>query len=185
MVDDKILGHFSHGLRSREASKLEAACNSARKHAASFSDSQIQEVADGLTSLFNLEPATHPEFAPVVSCAMDTLAAMGPKVVKVLVQDLADSDLDVNSLITQTLAKLGRPATVELIQEFRNNSDPYRRSTALFALSLINDPALIEVFPEVVSALDHDNPELRDTAARAIGNMVECLGGTFFRRSGQ
>jgi HEAT repeat protein len=177
MIEENILQDIFHGLRSGDANTLKTSVRKAKSLAHKLGDSQIRDIADGLTSLFYLDTIAQPGYKAVVEDAISALVALGPKVVPVLIEDLADSDLNANVFISHTLARLGKPAAAELIEEFRHARNPYRRTAALYALSLMDDPALIEVFPDVVSALDSDNPELRDTAARAIGNMISCLGG--------
>jgi HEAT repeat protein len=53
--------------------------------------------------------------------------------------------------------------------------DPYSRSFALFAIGKIKSPAVHEALPEAVGALMHPDKEVRDSAARTLGKIVESV----------
>jgi hypothetical protein len=180
MVDEEVLQAIFHGLRSRDPIDLTMACYKAIDHASRFSPDQTKRVADGLLSLFYLDPTDHPELVSVIDAAVDALVALGPGAIDVLIGDLTDADLKANILIGRTLSRMGHPAVAALIERFRRSHDPYQRTFALFAMAKIEDASLIDVFPEVVDALDDDHAEMRDTAARAIGKLLDSFGGQVF-----
>ena len=182
MVNDEILEAIFHGLKSRDPMQLTSACYMVVDNAGRMDPQHVSAVADALVSLFYLDPTDHPELSPVIDAAVKALVALGPGAIDTLVADLSDADLKANILIGRTLSRMGRPAVLALIDRFRHSLDPYQRTFALFAMSKMDDPALIEVFPEVVKALDDDHAELRDTAARAIGKMIDCFGARCFSK---
>jgi HEAT repeat protein len=176
MVDDKVLQMIFHGLKSREPMELTTSCYAVIDHSQEFNASQVREVADALVSLFYLDPADRPEMNVVIDSAVDALVALGPGAVDVLIEDLTDTDLKANLLVGRTLAQMGKVASAALIDKFRKSRDPSERTIALFAMSKMDDPALIKVFPDIVAALDDPFAELRDTAARSVGKLVETFG---------
>ena len=182
MVDEEVLQTIFHGLRSRDPIDLTSACYKAIDHASRFSAEQTRMVADGLLSLFYLDPTDHPELTSVIDAAVDALVGLGPAAIDVLIEDLTDADLKANILIGRALSRMGHPAVAALIDRFRKSHDPYQRTFALFAMAKMEDASLIDVFPEVVNALDDVHAELRDTAARAIGKMVDSFGGQVFSK---
>jgi hypothetical protein len=177
MVDSDALRAIFADLKSDDRGRLLKACDFVRKHAHEFDRKRVEDLAEAFSSLFYLDTDERPELAPAVEASVHAVSALGTGAIDVLIAELTDTDLKANMLIAKALGKMGHPAAVALIDRFRNNKDPYHRSVALFALSRMDDPALIEIFSEVVSAMDHENGELRDTAALAIGRMAECLGG--------
>jgi hypothetical protein len=146
MLDPNILESIYNGLRSRNPDAMLRACREVSDHIDSMEPNEERVIADALTGSLYIDIADHPEFADAVNCAVDTLA------------------------------KMGEPAVAVLKEMFRTAKDPYRRSLALFALSKIDTPVLLEIFPDVIAALDHENGELRDMAAQAIGRMIDCIG---------
>jgi len=178
MVGDEILQAIFHGLKSREPMEMTTACYQVIDYSHKFSPGQVHQVADAMVSLFYLDPADHPELNTVIDSAVDALVALGSEAVDVLIEDLTDADLKANLLIGRTLAQMGPAASSALIEKFKNSHDPFQRTFALFAMSKMDDPALVKAFPDIIAALDDDHAELRDTAARAIGKIVETFGCT-------
>jgi HEAT repeat protein len=176
MVDIDIMETIYHGLKSHQPMELITACYSVIDHSHRFTPEQTREAADALVSIFYLDPADHPELNTVIDSAVDALVALGPDAVDVLIEDLTDTDLKANLLIGRTLAKMGKAASSALIEKFKHSHDPFQRTFALFAMSKTDDPALLEVFPEIIAALDDHHAEVRDTAARSIGKIVETFG---------
>jgi len=177
MLDPNKLESIYNGLRSRNPDAIRKACGDITAHIGSMDPKEERVIADALTGVLYIDIGDRPEFTDAVNCAVDTLVGMGPDTIHILVEGLTDTDLQVNYMIARILARMGAPAVAVLKEMFRKEKDPYRRSLALFALSKIDDPVLIEIFPDVVSALDHENGELRDMAAQAIGRMIDCIGG--------
>lgn len=176
MLDPDKLESIYNGLRSRNPDAIQKACREIDENKGRMNPKEERVIADALTGVLYVDTVDRPEFTDAVNCAMDTLAGMGPDTINVLIEGLTDTDLHVNYMIAEVLGKMGEPAVAVLKEMFRKEKDPYRRSLALFALSKIDNPALIEIFPDVVSALDHESGELRDMAAQAIGRMVDCIG---------
>jgi hypothetical protein len=177
MLDSDILSSIFNGLNGENKPEILTSCRLARENVAAMSPGDIRNVTDALVSLFYLDNIKDDEYAEIVECATEAIASMGPGTVPVLIEGLTGADLHANLLIAETLGKIGTPAVAMLKNIFRTDPDPYQRSVALLALSGIDDPALIDIFPDVVSAMDHENGELRSTAVQAIGRMVDCIGG--------
>lgn len=173
MIESEIFKVILHNLRSRDTEKLLLACKQVVAHRKTFNSQQIREMANSLMSLFYLDTADHPEFQAIIDAAVDAQVALGPDAIDVLIEDLTDADIKANFIIGRTLSKMGTPALVKLIDTFKKSNDPNQKTFALFAIAKMDDPALIDFFPEVVAALDDDDAEVRDTAARAIGKIVD------------
>ncbi len=177
MLDNKTLNSIYNGLKSEDKDELIKACQVARNSIGAMDPKEMRAIADALTSVFYIDMTRHSEMHEVIDLASDTLAEMGADIVDILSDNLTDTDLFADFQMAKTLGKIGSPAVAVLKERFRTEQDPCLRSLALYALSTIEDPALIEIFDEVVSAVDHEDQELRSTAVEAIGTMIECIGG--------
>jgi len=177
MLDNEKLISIYNGLRSRDKKEVLDTCNIIPGHVSSMSPEEVRSVTDALMSYFFLDDDNAGDFREIAECASDSITAMGPDTVEVLIEGLTDADLQANLLIAETLGKIGAPAIAVLKMKFQGDPDPFVRSMALLALSKINDPALLDVFPEVLSAMDHENGELRSMAVQAIGRIIGCIGG--------
>ncbi len=180
MLDNELLESIYNGLKSTDKTEILDACEKVSANIKAMDPKELASITDGLVSLLYIDLDTEPELEGVIDCAIEAISAIGADSVEVLIEGLTDADLEANLRIAHALGKIGQPAIAILTQKFRTDPDPYIRALALFAISKIDDPRLIEIFPEVVSALDHENQELRSMAVQAIGRMVECIGGVCF-----
>jgi len=177
MLDNNTLETIYNGLRSDDKGTLLNACKLAGEKVPEMEMGQLRMIADALVGQFYLDTDDNLEYVEVIECASDTLVKMGADTVNILVDGLTDTDLQADFQIAKTLGRIGAPAIAVLKDMFHNETDPFIRGVALLALSKIDDPALIEIFNEVVSAMDHENQELRSMAVEALGRMIECIGG--------
>ncbi|MFH1675594.1 MAG: hypothetical protein ABIC40_01125 [bacterium] len=173
MADKDYFASLIKRFKSRDTNELIQACKEAASHAGDFDMGQMEKISDALVSTFYFDTADHPELSGVIDAAVDALVALGPSATDVLISELTDTDLKANLLIIRTLSKMGESAYIALAGRFLTEKDPYLKSLALFGLSKMNDPGLLEIFPDVVRLLAHENPELRDTAARTVGKLVD------------
>jgi len=177
MLDNEKLTSINNGLRSNDKKEILDTCRLIPGNVSSMSPQELRSVTDALMSFFYHDDESLEDFREIAECASDSIATMGADTVEVLIEGLTDADLQANLFISETLAKIGAPAIAVLKVKFQSDPDPYTRAMALLALSKIDDPALLDVFSEVVSAMDHENGELRSMAVQAIGRIIGCVGG--------
>lgn len=177
MLDSNILESIYSGLKSSDKNELLDTLKKVQQHLANMGNDERILLADAIMSLFYLDEAEDSGYAEVYDSAGDVLAQMGPGIVDVLIEGMTGAGVHVDYHIAQALSGLGKPAVKALLEKFRDQSNPDVQGLALYALSSIDDPALIEIFDEVIALLESDNFELRDTAAGAVGSMVDCIGG--------
>jgi HEAT repeat protein len=177
MLDPNILESIYSGLKSDDKDELLDMLRIVGKHINDLGGEEKAVLADAIMGLFYLDEGENPGLSIVYSAAGDILVRMGPDIVEVLIGGMVGGGLYAEYHIAQTLGKIGKPAIKALKGKFRDASDPTSQGLALFALSSIDDPALIEIFDEVIALLDSKNPDLRDSAVAAIGTMVDCIGG--------
>jgi len=141
----------------------------------SLAPSQIPEVVEVMSSLFYIDMGDKPQYVGVVEDVVSTIAAIGEKAVPTLMALMCDSDLKATLMFGRTLGRIGPPAYGPLKDLFYRAETPHQRVLALFALAKMHEAALMEIFPDLVTALDDSDREVRDTAARTIGRVVDAF----------
>jgi hypothetical protein len=134
---------------------------------------QVPDVIEMLASLFYIDLGDKPEYFTVVEETLAIIASFGEPAIPVLINLMTDTDLKATLMIGRTLGRIGPPAFGALRNLFYNASTPNQRVLSMFALAKMNEAALMEIFPDLVVALDDTDREVRDTAARTIGRVVD------------
>jgi HEAT repeat protein len=134
---------------------------------------KVPEAVEVMSSLFYIDLGDMPEFVTVVEETVATIAAMGERAVPTLMRLMSETDLKANIVIGRTLGRIGPPAYGALKDLYYHAAYPWQRCLALFALAKMHEAALMEIFPDVVKALDDSDREVRDTAARTVGRIVD------------
>ncbi len=133
----------------------------------------FQEAVQGVVSLFYVDPMDHPELLPVLEQAEAVLADQRSRVIPVLLRCLGESDLKVHFHLAAVLGRMGYAAVAPLLDAYRATGESYTRIFALYALGKVKDSKVIDALPTLFGALEDANAEVRDTAARALGKVVE------------
>ncbi|HEX9745384.1 MAG TPA: hypothetical protein VGB30_08145 [bacterium] len=136
---------------------------------------EIPEAVEVIASLYYIDLGDHPDFVHVVEEAVSTIAEIGEPAVATLMWLLNESDTKANLMLARTLGRIGPSAYGALKDLYYNGTTAWQRIMALFALAKMDEAALMEIFPDVVISLDDSDRELRDTAARTIGRIVNAF----------
>lgn len=136
---------------------------------------EVRRFAEMVTSLFYIDPLDRPEFVPVIDDAVDLIAGVGEPMIPLLLDILDASDMKAQMVAGHALSRIGPAAIRPLISEYGSSTDPARRSMIVFALGKIHAPETARAAPLVLTALDATEPELRDTATRAVGKLAESV----------
>lgn len=136
---------------------------------------QIPEVVEIIASLFYIDLGDRPEYMHVLEEAVRTIAAMGEQAVPTLMWLMGESDVKAQLMLGRTLGRIGPAAYGPLRNLYYHAQEPWHRALALFALGKMHEAALMEIFPDTVIALDDSNRELRDTAARTVGRIIDAF----------
>ncbi len=134
---------------------------------------QIPEAVEVMASLFYIDLGDKPDYVTAVEESVATIAAIGDPAVPVLMRLLGESDLKANLMIGRTLGRIGPGAYGDLKDLFYKSVYPWQRCLALFGLAKMHEAALMEIFPDVVRSLDDSDREVRDTAARTVGRIID------------
>lgn len=162
-----------HALRSEDKLHIRNGLEGLARRLPDLRDADFEEAVQAVIGLFYVDPADHPEMAPVLEQAEGILAEQGTRAFPAIFRSLQESDLKVHFHLAAALGRMGYDALEPLLAAYRQAQEPYLRIFALYALGKIRDARVIEALPVLFAALEDPNPELRDTAARAMGKVVE------------
>ncbi|UCD71441.1 MAG: HEAT repeat domain-containing protein [Syntrophobacterales bacterium] len=135
----------------------------------------LNEAILALCSLFYIDLFDRPDLEPAVDRASKILVALGEKAIPLILYEMKEADLKAQLILSRTLGQIGKPAIKPLLKFYSGSFDPSVRCFALYAMGKIREPEMAKIIPKVMDAMDDSNGEVRDTATRVLGKMVEHL----------
>lgn len=128
-----------------------------------------------VSTVFYIDPWDKPDFMPILDEAISLVVGFGKWIIPELLKHLDAGDIKAQLAISQVLGRIGKDAIKPLMDEYESSSDPMFRSFIIYTLGKIKSPNISEVGSLVIEAAHADNLELRDTATRSIGKIVESI----------
>ncbi len=135
----------------------------------------LNEVILALCSLFYIDTFDRPDLEPAVDRAFKILVGLGEKAIPLILYEMKETDLNVQLVLARALGQIGKPAIKPLLKFYSGSFDPFVRCFTLYALGKIREPEMARVIPKVMDAMDDSNGEVRDTATRVLGKLMEHL----------
>jgi len=129
-----------------------------------------------VSALFYIDALDHPELVPVVDEAVKLTATFGTWVIPILIDNLDAGDIKAQWAIAHVLGRIGPDAIDPMLKEYGSTKDSTLRSFILYALGKIKSPEIKKAASTAVAAARSQELELRDTATRALGKFIECIG---------
>ena len=136
---------------------------------------EFNEALLAVCSIFHIDLFDRPDLEPAVDRAFKILVATGEKSIPLILYQLKEADLKVQMHLTRALGQIGKPAIKPLLKFYSGSFDPYMRIFALYAMGKIREPEMAAIISKVIGAMDDSNAEVRDTATRLLGKLVEHL----------
>lgn len=137
--------------------------------------SEARPIFEMIAPLFYIDALDHPELVPILNEAVNLAARLGPPIVPTLIQNLNAGDLKAQWAIAHVLGRIGADAIQPMIMAYASAADPTMRAFILYALGKIKSPKIVQAAPLALEAAESRNLELRDTATRALGKLVESI----------
>ena len=128
-----------------------------------------------VTSLFYIDTLDHPELVPILDEAINLTVGFGKWVIPVLVDNLDAGDIKSQWAVAHVLGRIGVDAIGPLMKEYASTSNPTLRAFILYALGKVKSPKIAKVAATVIGAAQSSNLELRDTATRTLGKIIESI----------
>jgi len=136
---------------------------------------EFNEAILAVCSIFHIDLFDRPDLEPAVERAFTILVATGERSIPLILYQLQEADLKVQMQLTKALGQIGKPAIKPLLKFYTGSFDPTMRIFALYAMGKIRAPEMASIIPKVIVAMDDSNAEVRDTATRLLGKLVEHL----------
>lgn len=128
-----------------------------------------------ISSLFYLDVLDRPELIPILDEAVNLAVSFGPWVIPVLVDNLDAGDLKAQWAIAHVLGRIGAEAIQPMMKEYASAADPTLRAFILYSLGKIKSPKIMQAVALVLEAMQSSEREVRDTATRTLGKLVESI----------
>lgn len=136
---------------------------------------QARPLFEMVAALFFVDPLDHPELISILDEAVSLVVGFGDWVIVALLENLESGDLKAQLAIGHALGRIGADAVEPLLAAYAASDDPDRRTFILYALGKIKTPQVMQAVPVVLEAAQAPDREVRDTATRALGKLVESL----------
>ena len=162
-------------LASAQPDQVRQGLELAKKEIAKIGSSEARPLFEMVSALFYIDPLDRPDLAPLVNEAISLVVGFGKWVIPVLVDKLDAGDIKVQMAVAQALGRIGADAVEPLIAEYQLSDDPARCAFVLYALGKIKSPKIAKAAPLTLEAAKSSDVELRDTATRTIGKLVESI----------
>jgi HEAT repeat protein len=107
--------------------------------------------------------------------AVNLAARLGSPMIPILIENLNAGDLKAQWAIAHVLGRMGADAIQPMMMAYTTATDPTMRAFILYALGKIKSPKIVQAVALALEAAESPNLELRDTATRALGKLVESI----------
>jgi len=160
-------------LESSEADTILTAVRGLRPHLRDLPDAELRHVLEAICGLFYIDLYDRPDLQGAIDEAETTITSAGERAIPILLHLMEGSDTKSHIHLARVLGRIGAPALPRLREMIATSAEPYERAFALYAVGKIQSEQVHEALPEAVGALMHPEKEVRDTAARTLGKIVE------------
>ncbi len=165
-------------LQDTEPGPIIAAVRDLGKALPGLDDAGFRSAVEGISGLFYIDLFDRADLQPAVDEAETTLASAGDRVVPIVLHLMEGSDFKSHLHLARVLARVGPVALRPLRRLAATADEPYNRAFALYAIGKMRSAEVHEALPEVTGSLMHPDREVRDSAARALGKIVEQVPAT-------
>lgn len=162
-------------LGSARREDLEEGLALVEKEIARTGSAEARSLFEILSALFYIDLLDHPELAPIVDKAISLTVGFGTWVIPVLIEKLDAGDMKSQWMVAHVLGRIGEDAIGSLMTVYAATTNATLRAFILYALGKIRSPKILKASALALEAARASNLELRDTATRALGRLVEVV----------
>jgi len=172
MVESSLEALFER-LRASAVDELLDALFELRRRVPALEARERAAVADAVSSLFYLDVNDRPELNAVIDQAVRLVHALGAELIPTHLQEMRGSDFKALFCFARVLALFGAEAVGPIIEACRDTGDSHLLVGGIYALTKIRHSAALEALPLILEQAASPDSEVRDTAVRAVGKLVE------------
>jgi HEAT repeat protein len=137
--------------------------------------SEARPIFEMVSALFYIDALDHPELVPILDEAVSLAARLGPTIIPTLIENLNAGDFKAQWAVAHVLGRIGADAIKPMMTAYAASKDPTRQAFILYALGKIKSPKIIDAAPLALEGANSADLELRDTATRVLGKLVESI----------
>jgi len=179
-MDNLQIDGILEKLRSHDAHTILEALIELNRSIPEFNSDTRKELASAVSSLFYIDTVDMPEFTTVVGMAVKVVAGMGPELIPYHLQEMQGTDFKALLCYARVLVALGTDSISPILEACEGSEEDHLLVGAIYALSKIRDESVLKGFPLIVGLCENPAKEVRDTAVRALGKLVQYLPPSCF-----
>jgi hypothetical protein len=160
-------------LATNDTASIIAGLSEIERQLPTIAGDQLADVVGAVNTIFYCDTYEYPQLQPVVDRAVRTLSLAGERVIPHLLRLLGDSDYKVEFHYALIFGLIGAPAIVPLLEAYDTARDAPERSFIIYSLGKIKSPEVKRAIGTVLNGLGSPSKEVRDSAARTLGKIVE------------
>lgn len=162
-------------LSSTKPEDLRQGLELVRREISRVGSEESQQLFEMVSTIFYIDALDRPDLVPLLDAAISLVVGFGMWVIPALIQQLEGGDVKAQMAVAHALGRIGADAIAPLMAEYDSSGDPARRAFILYALGKIKSPKITQAAGKALEAARSQDRELRDTATRAIGKLVESI----------
>ncbi len=160
-------------ISSEKPGRIEQGLSWFSEHLPELEGEDYRQALQAVASVFTYDVYEMPQYQGVVNEAVNLLSAQGQLCIPYLLEMLHDSDFKVEFNLAVVLGRIGQTAVDPLMEAYQTSRHPAEKAFILYALGKIDHPSITKSIPLMVGALNDDDREVRDSAARALGKISD------------
>lgn len=167
--------HIQNLLASNRPEDLREGLALVKQEIARLGSQDARPLFEMVSAIFYIDPLDHPELVPTLDEAVSLVVGFGGWVIAALLENLDAGDLKAQLAIAHALGRIGADAIEPLLSAYAASEDEQKRLFILYALGKIKSPKVVQAAPVVLEAAQAEDREVRDTATRALGKLLESI----------
>ncbi len=174
-MPDKSYSTIRALLASTRPEELREGLKHVETEIAKVGSNEAKPLFEMVSSLFYIDALDHPELVPILDEAINLTVGFGSWVIPILIDHLDAGDIKAQWVVANVLGRIGADAIDPLIAEYASTTNATLRAFILYAMGKVKSPRIIKAAATVIEAAQSSNLELRDTATRTMGKIIESI----------
>jgi hypothetical protein len=174
-MPDKSYSTIRALLASTRPEELQEGLKQVETEIAKVGSSEARPLFEMVSSLFYIDALDHPELMPILDEAINLVVGFGSWVIPILIDHLDAGDIKAQWAVAHVLGRIGADAIDPLMTEYVATTNPTVRAFILYAMGKVKSPKVVKGAAIALEAAQSSNLELRDTATRTLGKIIESI----------